>query len=260
MLPQSLFIRSVIFYLVVVVFSIIQNTLGLLIGLFLPYELRYKLIITTWTCGFIWLLKVICGVRYQVTGIDNIPEQPCLIASNHQSAWETFFLQSICTPQTQVIKRELLWIPFFGWAYSLLKPIAIDRGNRQQARAQIMEQGKQYLKTGIWVLIFPEGTRNPPTHLGSYAKSGATLAIEANVPVLPIAHNAGRYYINGGFIKYPGTIRVHIGPPISSKEKSPGQLTHELRNWTEHALKAIEGESKAASAITDHLHHNRTAL
>ncbi|MFC3152676.1 lysophospholipid acyltransferase family protein [Litoribrevibacter euphylliae] len=234
-------IRSIIFYIIIFFFSIAQNTLGIIIGLFLPYELRYRFIITTWTSSFIWLLKVICGVRYEITGKHNIPEHPCLISSNHQSSWETFFLQSICTPQTQVIKRELLWIPFFGWAYSLLKPIAINRGDKQNARAQVLEQGSRYLNSGIWVLIFPEGTRNPPKSLGRYARSGAALAINAGVPVLPIAHNSGHFYINKGFIKYPGTIQVHIGSPISSEGKTAEQLTDEVRTWTEKSLQVIEG-------------------
>jgi 1-acyl-sn-glycerol-3-phosphate acyltransferase len=242
-------IRSIIFYIIIFFFSIAQNTLGLMVGLFLPYELRYKFIITSWTASFIWLLKVICGVRYQVTGQHNIPGTPCLISSNHQSSWETFFLQSICTPQTQVIKRELLWIPFFGWAYSLLKPIAINRGDKQNARAQVLEQGSRYLNSGIWVLIFPEGTRNPPRQLGRYARSGAALAIQAGVPVLPIAHNSGHCYVNKGFIKYPGTIQVHIGQPISSEGKSAEQLTDEVRAWTEKALQAIEGVEQVSANI-----------
>lgn len=242
-------IRSIIFYIIIFFFSIIQNTVGIIIGLFLPYELRYKLIITGWTSSFIWLLKVICGVRYEVTGLHNIPNKPCLISSNHQSSWETFFLQSICTPQTQVIKRELLWIPFFGWAYSLLKPIAIDRGNRDNARKQVLEQGSRYLNSGIWVLIFPEGTRNPPKHLGRYARSGATLAIQANVPVLPIAHNSGHFFINKQLIKYPGTVQVHIGPLISSEEKTAEGLTDEVRAWTEKSLKSIEETEHMSSTV-----------
>ncbi|GLQ32926.1 lysophospholipid acyltransferase family protein [Litoribrevibacter albus] len=242
-------IRSIIFYIIIFFFSIAQNTLGIIIGLFLPYELRYRFIITTWTSSFIWLLKVICGVRYEITGKHNIPDQPCLISSNHQSSWETFFLQSICTPQTQVIKRELLWIPFFGWAYSLLKPIAINRGDKQNARAQVLEQGSQYLNSGIWVLIFPEGTRNPPKKLGRYARSGAALAINAGVPVLPIAHNSGHFYINKEFIKYPGTIQVHIGQPISSEGKTAEQLTDEVRAWTERSLQAIEGVEQVSSTF-----------
>jgi len=244
-------IRTIIFYIVIFFLSIVLNSLGIIVGVFLPYELRYKFIITSWTSSFIWLLKVICGVKYEVTGQHNIPKKPCLISSNHQSSWETFFLQSICTPQTQVIKRELLWIPFFGWAYSLLKPIAINRGDKQSARAQVMEQGSAYLNSGIWVLIFPEGTRNPPKQLGRYARSGAALAINAEVPVLPIAHNSGHFYINKEFIKYPGTIQVHIGQPISSEGKTAEQLTDEIRAWTEKSLQVIEGEVEVSSVVNE---------
>jgi 1-acyl-sn-glycerol-3-phosphate acyltransferase len=233
-------IRSIIFYVVIFFFSIFHNSLGIALGVFLPYRLRYTLIISTWTSSFIWLLKVICGIRYQVTGLENIPEEACVISSNHQSSWETFFLQSICTPQTQVIKRELLWIPFFGWAFSLLKPIAINRGDKASARAQVLEQGIQYLNAGIWVLIFPEGTRKPPHALGRYARSGAALAVQAGVPILPIAHNAGHFYINKEFIKYPGTIQVHIGTTISSEGKTPELLTEEVREWTHHSLELIK--------------------
>jgi 1-acyl-sn-glycerol-3-phosphate acyltransferase len=236
--------RSVIFYIVIFFFSIFWNSLSIILGIFLPYRQRYWLVITVWTSTFIWLLKIICGVRYEVTGKENIPEQACLVSSNHQSSWETFFLQSICTPQSQVIKRELLWIPFFGWAYSILKPIAIDRADKRSAREQVMEQGCSYLRSGIWVLIFPEGTRKQPGHLGKFAKGAAGLAKEANVSVLPVAHNSGQYYINKEFIKYPGTVYVTIGKPISSEDKDIESLNDEMHRWTEQALKAIYTKSK----------------
>lgn len=237
------FIRSVIFYIVIFFFSVIWNTLSVVIGLFLPYKQRYWLVVTVWTSTFIWLLKWICGIRYEITGKDNIPQQACLVSSNHQSSWETFFLQSICTPQSQVVKRELLWIPFFGWAYSILKPIAIDRSDKRSAREQVMEQGSHYLKTGIWVLIFPEGTRTKPGHLGKFAKGAAGLAKEANVPVLPVAHNSGQYYINKQFIKYPGTVYVTIGKPIASEGKDINTLNTEIHQWTETALNDIYRKS-----------------
>lgn len=182
------------------------------------------------------LCRLIVGIRWEVQGRENIPDTPCVLISNHQSTWETFFFQTLITPQTQVIKKSLLSIPFFGWAFSLTKPIAIDRNNPRKSLHQIAVQGKHAIDQGIWVLIFPEGTRNPNGKLGKFSRGAITLARKAECNVLPIAHNAGTCWPNNTWIKKPGTIRIHIGKEMAVIDKTPALITEESRNWIEQEI------------------------
>ena len=144
-----------------------------------------------------------------------------MILANHQSTWETFFLSALFEPLSQVIKRELLYVPFFGWAMAMLKPIAIDRSNPKAALKQLAKQGHERLEQGAWLLIFPEGTRMPPGQLGKFSRGGASLAVNADLPVLPIVHNAGAFWPKQGWGKKPGTIQVVIGPVMHAEGTGP---------------------------------------
>lgn len=225
-----LYARSLVFYTLLVPFTIIWTSSALVYGPFLNYEQRCRIIIGGWCRCVMALLTACCGIRYEVTGREHI--QPgCIMYSKHESTWETFFIQTLIQPQTQVIKRELLNIPFFGWAFTLVDPIAIDRSNRKQAMQQLMEQGTKRLNDGISLMIFPEGTRVNPGDYKPFSLGGARLAIAADKPLVPIAHNAGDYWPHGKLIKYPGTIRMVIGQPISSRGQTPEQLTSTAEKW-----------------------------
>ena len=228
-------LRTILFYLSLATWTI-GWSLIMLVGLPLaPFRKRHKLV-KIWAIVAVHLARFIMGIKWEVKGRENIPDQPCVLICNHQSTWETFFIQTMFTPQTQVIKKSLLGIPFFGWAFRLIKPIAIDREDPRRSLQQIVEQGKQALEHNVWVLIFPEGTRNPNGQLGKFSRGGINLARKADRSILPIAHNAGSFWPNDSWIKRPGTIQVHIGKEIGTEGKTPAQLNNESRQCIEDAL------------------------
>ena len=231
-------LRTILLYLALTVWTVCWSSF-MLIGLPLaPFRKRHTLV-KIWAHVTINLARWIAGIKWEIKGKENIPDTPCVIVSNHQSSWETFFLQTLFTPQTQVIKKSLLNIPFFGWAFRLTKPIAIDRDDPRRSLQRIVEQGKQALKQNVWVLIFPEGTRFPNGDLGKFSRGGINLARKAGRNILPVAHNAGSCWPNSSWIKRPGTITVHIGKEISIEEKTPAQLNEESRQWIEKALEEM---------------------
>jgi len=201
----------------------------------LPPIMRYRLI-SGWALLMLWWLKVTCGITHSIVNADNIPETPHIIISKHQSAWETLAFQKIFPPQVWVLKRELLWIPFFGWGLAMTSPIAIDRSAGREALKQMVEQGKDRLRKGFWVVIFPEGTRTAPGAKGKYHIGGAWLATHTETPVLPVAHNAGEFWPKNSFLKKPGVITVSIGKPITSKGFKPDELNQAVESWIESEM------------------------
>ncbi len=179
-----------------------------------------------------WWLKITLNIKLKVIGAENIPTQPSVIISNHQSTWETLALQTIFPHQTWVLKQELQWIPIFGWGLMLLKPIIINRGEKLKAIKKVIKQGSSRIKEGIFVVIFPEGTRQPYAQLGKYQNGAAAIAKKANCDIVPVYHNAGKLWPKGRFIKRPGTITVVIGAAINPAEKNASALTQEVRAWT----------------------------
>ena len=234
--------RTALFYLCFTLWTVFYPTLILLFIHFVPLKKRHRLLAKNWSLGAIYLCRWICGVHWEVHGKENIPEKACVIISNHQSSWETFFLQTLITPQTQVLKRELLSIPFFGWALRASKPIAINRNDPREAIQLVRSKGKESLKNNISVLIFPEGTRKPNGQLGKFSRGGLGLACAANVDILPVAHNAGAYWPSNSWIKKPGTIQVFIGETIKTEGKEPAEVNDEAREWISQALNLIAGE------------------
>ena len=212
----------------------------------LPALTRYR-IITVWTRWVMWASRVICGIRYRVIGRKNIPHQPCIILAKHQSAWETMGFQLIFPPQVWVLKRELLLVPFFGWGLALLDPIAIDRGAGRKAVQQIIEQGRQRLESGRWVVVFPEGTRMAAGQHRRFGIGGAALAAGTGHPVVPVAHNAGHYWPRRGFLKKPGTIHVVIGPVIESRGKTAEQINRLAETWISETMARLETEAAGQS-------------
>ncbi|MGI9277714.1 MAG: lysophospholipid acyltransferase family protein [Endozoicomonas sp.] len=233
-------LRALLFYLTLTLWTVSWSTVMMIIIPFLPFRLRHPLLVKNWAHVAMFLCRFIAGIRWEVHGRENIPEKPCVLVSNHQSSWETFFIQTLFSPQTQVIKQSLLNIPFFGWAFRLIKPIAIDRDDPRKSLSQIAQQGSLALKNDVWVLIFPEGTRFPDGELGKFSKGGVNLARKAESDILPIAHNAGTCWPNGQILKKPGTIHVHIGPVISTTEKTPAAANNEVREWIAGALEAMK--------------------
>jgi 1-acyl-sn-glycerol-3-phosphate acyltransferase len=191
---------------------------------------RYR-VITQWSRLTLAAARVICGIRYRVLGAGHIPAEPCVIVANHQSAWETLAFQVIFPPQVWVVKRELLWIPFFGWGLAMLSPIAIDRGAGMRALKQTLEQGRDRLARGYSIVIFPEGTRVEPGAHRAFHPGGAWLAIQAGVPVLPVAHDSGRLWPRNAFIKRPGLITVSIGAPIPTQGAVADELNARIEAW-----------------------------
>lgn len=200
---------------------------------------RYR-IISVWARLMMLALDHLCGIKFRVIGAENIPSEPCVILSKHQSAWETFAFQLIFPPQVYVIKRELLWIPFFGWGLAMCSPIAINRGAGPRAARQMLAQGKDRLARGFCVIVYPEGTRVAPGTRGKYQSSGSAIAIHAGAPVLPVAHNAGRCWRRNAFLKLPGTITVSIGPPLNSTGRKADALTREVETWIENEMQQID--------------------
>ncbi|MCY4473785.1 MAG: lysophospholipid acyltransferase family protein [Kistimonas sp.] len=177
------------------------------------------------------LCRLCCGIRWALEGAEHITARPCVIVSNHQSPWETFFLQTLASPQTTVIKKELLQIPFFGWAFRVLDPIPIDRKEAHSSLQQVVKAGKKSLERNQWVMIFPEGSRHPWPETGRFNRGAAFTAQAAGAPVVPVVHDAGRYWPSGRWIKRPGTVRVKVGPALDSQASSAAELTQQLREW-----------------------------
>lgn len=233
-----LLLRSALFNLLMLLTVLVFAPLALL-TFPLPHPLRYRFI-SQWARLQLLLVRVLCGVRYRVEGREHLPKGPAIILAKHQSAWETIAFQKIFPIQTWVLKRELLLIPFFGWGLALMKPIAIDRGAGRKAVTQVIEQGQARLKEGIWIVVFPEGTRMAPGATRRHGIGGAALAAESGYPVVPVAHNAGSFWPRRGFLKKPGTIRVVIGPVIHTRGKSAEDINRVAEEWIEKKMAEIE--------------------
>ena len=184
-------------------------------------------------------VEISCGIRYEVSGWEHVPKTPVVIMSKHQSAWETLAFQHIFPPQVHVLKRELLWIPFFGWGLALMSPIPIDRARGVSALRSIARRGRERLDQGFWVVVFPEGTRVAPGERRTYQLGGAWLAAASGAPIVPVAHNAGRVWPRNAFIKHPGIVTVRIGPPIESANRDPKVLNAMAEKWIEEQQKAL---------------------
>jgi 1-acyl-sn-glycerol-3-phosphate acyltransferase len=224
-------VRSLLF----AVLQAVLTTLFSVVALFsFPFSahVRYRLI-TGYNHIVIWLARWVLGIRYVVEGLENLPKQPSIILAKHQSAWETVAFLFLFPPVSPVIKQELLNVPFFGWAFRMLSPIAIDRGAGREALKQIVTRGGEKLAQGFWVLVFPEGTRVAPGEKGRYGIGGGWLAAETGAPIVPVAHNAGEVWPKNAFIKRPGTVTVRIGPVIDSAGKSAAELTRAVEAWIE---------------------------
>ena len=236
-----LWIRSAL-YAAFLVITVIPYALACLLWAPLPMHWRYRLTVG-WPILAVWGARVICGIRWKVEGIENLPDAPAVVLSKHQSAWETCFLP-YCLPRQVcfVYKKELHLVPFFGWGLGLLGMIPIDREKGRDAFDQVVAIGTQRLNSGIWPLLFPEGTRVAPGKVGRYKMGGALLATQAGVPVIPVAHNAGECWRRNAFIKYPGLVTVRFGPVIPSTGLTPDELNARVQEWIEGEMHKLNPE------------------
>lgn len=230
-------LRSLLFYAGLVLATLVFAPLSLILLAF-PFRLRFR-IMSQWSVFNLWWLGVSCGLRHEVTGLENIPDGPCIIMCKHQSAWETLALQLIFPAQVWVLKKELLWIPIYGWALATMEPIAIDRASGMRALRQIVDKGKPRLDKGLCVVIFPEGTRIAPGQRRKYQPGGGMLAAQSDYPVVPVAHNSGCFWPRHSLKKRPGTIRMVIGPPIDPKGRTAAEITREVENWIETTMVSL---------------------
>ncbi|MCS6944806.1 MAG: lysophospholipid acyltransferase family protein [Sutterellaceae bacterium] len=233
-----LWLRSAL-YMTVLAVTVAPYAIGTLLWSWLPAPKRYYMA-TRWTKFAVWAGRVICGIRWHVEGWENLPNGPAILLSKHQSAWETLWLPSYMPrPLSFVYKRELHWVPFFGWGLATLGMINIDRAKGQDAFEQIVQQGAERLRDGWWIVIFPEGTRTPPGSSRRYKSGGARLSVRTGTPVVPIALNSGEVWPRRSFIKRPGTITVSIGKPIDPRGRSAEELAALVQSWIETEMRRI---------------------
>lgn len=232
-----LFLRSLLFFLGQAVTAPVFTLVALAS---LPLNpITRNVLISGWARSMIWWLRITCNISHKITGMENLPDSPSIILAKHQSAWETLAFQAIFPTQVYVLKRELLWIPIFGWGLAMSSPIAIDRSAGREALKKLVANGKNRLEKGLWVVIFPEGTRKAPGERGKYHIGGAWLATHTKTQVVPVAHNAGEFWAKNSFIKKPGIIQLHIGKTIQTTDLKADELNHQVEHWIESEMAAI---------------------
>ncbi len=237
-----LFLRSLLFWIAFIINVIV---FGLLIVVLFFTSSSFRLrIARLWSYTNNFLLKIFCGIDFKVEGKENLNVETAIVLCKHQSTWETLALHSFTPYVRWVFKRELMYIPVFGWALALTDPIGINRGAGRAAIKQLIKEGTKKLNAGKWMVLFPEGTRTQPGKTRKFKIGGALLAEKSGYPVIPIAHNAGEFWPRHSFIKWPGTINVVIGPVIESKGRSADEINTEVFNWIENAMKGISDESR----------------
>ncbi len=232
------YIRSTIYFIVTLTITIIFLPL-MLMSIVLPFSVRYFLA-EFWSRLALWNLKMICGLSHEITGQENIPtDRNAIVLCKHQSAWETVAVQIIFPMHTFLLKKELLRLPVWGWALATLEPIAIDRNDRRAALKSLTTQGIKCLNKGLWLIVFPEGTRMAPGTKGKFNSGGSFLAHKTGTPVIPVAHNAGEFWPPRSFLKYPGKITVKIGPLIESTNRKASDLNAEAEVWIDNVMQEI---------------------
>jgi 1-acyl-sn-glycerol-3-phosphate acyltransferase len=232
-------LASLLFTTVLFLGTAVFATLVILSGV-LPYRARFA-VVRGWAITELWALKTLCGLDYVVEGRENVPPGNHISMWKHSSAWETIAQVVVFPPQAWVLKREIFWIPFVGLGTWLMRPIAIDRRAKQQAVQQVVDQGKDRLASGMWILIFPEGTRVNVGERRKFGMSGALLATQTGRMIVPVAHDAGRYWRRRGLLKKRGTIRVVIGPPIDPAGLEPRELTEKVKGWIDAKTAELGG-------------------
>jgi len=232
-------LRSSLYFLCLVIVTVIIATAIITVGLFLSHR-QCSQMANAWGMCNLWLLSKICGLNYEIKGLENIPDTGSIILSKHQSAWETMALRGLLPPnQAWVLKRELLWVPFFGWALMALQAIGIDRKSGRVAMNQVVKAGQKHLEQGHHVIIFPEGTRVAPGERKRYGAGGAILAHHSKFPVIPVALNSGVFWRRRDLKKYPGTIQVVIGAPLEIEGLKSSEINKKVEEWIESTMETL---------------------
>jgi len=229
--------RSAIFFSLMVLSAVII-AIPAVLTYPLKFEKRYAFI-RLFARFNIWSIGALCGLKFVIKGQENIPNKASIILCKHQSTWETFALQLVFPPQIWVLKKALLKVPFFGWGLAMLEPIAINRSDKRKAIQELIEQGKERLESGRWVVLFPEGTRMPPGEPTRFMSGGARLAEKTQRLVVPVAHNAGEFWPKHGFTKHAGTITISILPAIDPNGKSAAEINRLAQDAVEHEMQQI---------------------
>jgi 1-acyl-sn-glycerol-3-phosphate acyltransferase len=234
-----LLIRSTLFFILLLINTILFAIPVFTIGMLMPFRPRCQMA-NAWARVTLWLLKITCNLKHEIRGWDNLAEHAAIIMSKHQSAWETIAMRGLFPPeQAWILKRELMWIPFFGWALAAVGSIGINRNSGRSAIKQVITKGTERLQKGRLVMIFPEGTRVAPGERKKYGMGGALLAEKSGYPIIPVAHNAGVFWRRRGIIKYPGTIQMVIGQPIETKNKKANEIIAEVEEWIEATVAVL---------------------
>ena len=244
-------LRSTLFFLWMAITVIPWGSFVVLVSIVLRGNTLYW-ICAGWLRVALWGARLICGVRWRIVGMENVPsaadgQAAVLLASKHQSTWETFAYPALMPhPLCYVFKRELLWIPFFGWSMARLDMIHIDRSRRTEAWNKVAEQGRRIMGLGNWVIMFPEGTRIARGERGTYKTGGTRLAVETGAPVIPIAVTSAKCWPRKALIKRPGVVDVSIGLPIDSAGRDPEELMRQVEDWIESEMHRLDPEAYAA--------------
>lgn len=237
-----LLFRSILFFILLLINTIIFAIPVFTIGMLMPFRNRCQ-IANAWGKSSLWLLKITCNLKHEVNGWGNLPEHSAIIMAKHQSAWETIAMRGLFPPeQAWILKRELMWIPFFGWALAAVGSISINRSSGRAAMRQVITKGTEKLNMGRLVMIFPEGTRVAPGERKKYGLGGAILAEKSGYPIIPVAHNAGVYWRRRGVKKHPGTVQMVIGEPIDPKGKSTNEIIAEVEEWIETTVATLPSQ------------------
>ena len=236
-------IRASLFWIVFMP-SVLLFAILLSLSMILPIEIRIAVIKVWIQLNLAWL-KITCGLGYEVEGLENIPQgQGYIVMSKHASTWETIAIQQWFGPMVWVVKRELIWIPFFGWGLKAMNAIAINRGTGRKAIKQLVEEGRKRMDQGRIIMLFPEGTRVMPGQRKPYKLGGAILAQKTGYPILPIAHNAGEYWPRHSWIKWPGKVKVVIGPLIHPQDDKPDKIIGKVEAWISQTCEQISDKQQ----------------
>lgn len=247
-------LRAIVFYVGYSIVTIVWGSLSVLVAWAIPFRARFQFVIGAWTRMVLGWLRICCGIRHTIEGLEHIPPHAGVVLVKHESTWETLFIQTLFAPQATLIKRELLHIPFFGWAFRLLKPIAINRADGRGALRTLIRAGKARIDDDIWVVMFPEGTRVPIGERRAFGAGGAALAESSGAPVLVVAHNAADYWPAHALKKRAGVVRVKISPPIESNGKKAKEINQIAQDWLAAAMADLgrrSGVDQTSKLTTD---------
>ena len=233
-------LRSSIFYIGYIGITVVWASLSVLLGWAMPLGRRYDFIIGGWTRAALWWLGATCGITVRARGLEHIPADPVIFLVRHESTWETLWVPTLASPQAPLVKRELLHIPLWGWAFAMVRPIAIDRRRPSTALRQFIAQGKDRLSRGMSVPLFPEGTRLASGEFGKFYRGGAALAAATGTPVVVIAHNAGRCWPARRFLKHPGEIVVQISEPFATTNRKSSEINALCEKWLHDTMLRLD--------------------